>query len=65
MARPISREPKPLRVGGTTGGPPVSGSVDVTVTHRNPPPGVTVTAKGGGDVNVAPPRIEQQQLASA
>jgi hypothetical protein len=55
-------EGKPVQV---TGGPPVSGSVDVTVTHRNPPPGVTVAAKGAGDVNVAPPRIEQQQLAAA
>jgi hypothetical protein len=55
-------EGAPMQV---TGGPPVSGSVDVTVTHRNPPPGVTVAAKGAGDVNVAPPRIEQQQLAAA
>jgi hypothetical protein len=54
-------EGKPVQV---TGGPPVSGSVDVTVTHRNPPPGVTVAAKGTGDVNVASPRIEQQQLQS-
>ena len=53
------------RTAQVTGGPPVSGSVDVTVTHRNPPPGVTVAAKGAGDVNVAPPRTEQQQLAAA
>jgi hypothetical protein len=48
-----------------TGGPPVSGSVDITVTHKNPPPGATVTARGQGDVNVDDPRTEHQTLAAA
>jgi GH24 family phage-related lysozyme (muramidase) len=48
-----------------TGGPPVSGSVDVNITHRNPPPGTTVTTTGRGDVDVAPLRVEQQQLSAA
>ena len=47
-----------------TGGPPVSGSVDVTVTHKNPPPGATVTASATGDATVGEPRTEQQQLAN-
>lgn len=55
-------EGKPAEV---TGGPSVSGSVDVTVTHRNPPPGTTIEAKGRGDVDVPPPRTEQQQLTAA
>jgi hypothetical protein len=45
------------------GGPPVSGSVDVTVTHRNPPAGATIAATGTGDVNIAQPRVEYAQLA--
>jgi muramidase (phage lysozyme) len=43
--------------------PPVNGSVDVSITHRNPPPDASVTAKGSGPVNVAPPRVEHAQLA--
>lgn len=50
----------PLQV---TGGAPVSGAVDITVTHKNPPPGATVTAAGTGDVNVAAPRTEQQAFS--
>jgi hypothetical protein len=46
-----------------TGGPPVSGKVDVAITHRNPPPGARVTATGTGDVAVAEPRVEYSQLA--
>ena len=46
-----------------TGGPPVSGSVDVTVKHVNPPPGATVTASGTGDVNLEAPRVEQQNFS--
>jgi GH24 family phage-related lysozyme (muramidase) len=54
---------KPAQV---TGGPPVSGSVDVTITHKNPPPGAVVTASATGDgLTVAPPRTEQQQLSAA
>ncbi|HSR78766.1 MAG TPA: transglycosylase SLT domain-containing protein [Xanthobacteraceae bacterium] len=49
-----------------TGGAPVSGSVDVTVTHKNPPAGATMTATAEGDgINLAPPRTEHQQLAAA
>ena len=59
----------PMRAAGApaqvTGGPPVSGSVDVTITHKNPPPGAVVTASATGDANVAPPRTEQQQLSAA
>jgi hypothetical protein len=48
-----------------TGGPPVSGSVDVTITHKNPPPGSFVTASASGDASVSRPRTEQQQLSAA
>ena len=41
-----------------------NGSVDVSITHKNPPPDSAVTATGTGAVNVAPPRVERQQLAS-
>jgi hypothetical protein len=44
------------------GAPPVRGSVDVTVTHKNPPAGSSVTATGSGDVNVGGPRVEFAQL---
>jgi muramidase (phage lysozyme) len=43
--------------------PPVNGSVDVSITHRNPPPNAAVTATGSGSVNVAPPRVEHAALA--
>jgi predicted chitinase len=43
--------------------PPINGSVNVDITHRNPPPDASVTAQGDGAVNVAPPRIEHPQLA--
>jgi hypothetical protein len=46
-----------------TGGPPVSGKVDVAITHRNAPVGTSVVASGSGDVSVAPPRVEYSQLA--
>ena len=45
------------------GAAPVSGNVDITVTHRNPPPGATIAAAGTGDVTVAQPRVEYAQLA--
>lgn len=48
-----------------TGGAPVSGAVDVNITHRNPPPGTTLTATSTGDVNVPAPKTEQQQFAFA
>ena len=57
---PMVAEGKPAQV---TGGPPVTGSIDVTVTHKNPPPGATVTAAATGDaLKVAPTRTEQQQF---
>lgn len=43
---------------------PVKGSVDVSITHKNPPPDSAVTAKGTGQVNVAPPKVEHQDFAS-
>ena len=43
--------------------PPVNGAVDVSITHRNPPPNAAVTATGSGSVNVAPPRVEHAALA--
>jgi hypothetical protein len=54
----------PMSVAGA--GKPANGSVDVTVTHKNAPPGTTVsgTAEGAG-VNLVGPRIEQQQLSAA
>jgi Phage tail lysozyme len=62
MAPPASlAQGAPVEV---TGGAPVSGSVDVTITHKNPPPGATVTAAGMGDVNVGAPRTEQQSLGN-
>ena len=42
---------------------PLKGAVDVSITHKNPPPDSAVTATGSGAVNVAPPRVERQQLA--
>lgn len=42
---------------------PVNGSVDVSITHKNPPPNSAVTATGTGAVNVAPPRVEHQNMA--
>lgn len=42
---------------------PVNGSVDVSITHKNPPPNSAVTATGSGAVNVAPPRVEHQNMA--
>jgi hypothetical protein len=43
--------------------PRINGSVDVAITHRNPPPNSAVTATGSGSVNVAPPRVEHAQLS--
>jgi Mannosyl-glycoprotein endo-beta-N-acetylglucosaminidase len=43
---------------------PVNGSVDVSITHKNPPPNSAVTATGSGAVNVAPPRVEYQDMQS-
>jgi hypothetical protein len=42
---------------------PVNGAVDVSITHKNPPPNSAVTATGSGAVNVAPPRVEHQNMA--
>lgn len=42
----------------------VNGAVDVSITHKNPPPNSAVTATGSGAVNVAPPRVEHQDMAS-
>ena len=46
------------------GARPVNGSVDVNITHKNPPPNSAVTATGSGAVNVAPPRVEHQDMTS-
>lgn len=43
---------------------PINGSVDIAITHKNPPPDAAVTARGAGAVNVAPPKVEHQELAS-
>ena len=43
----------------------LNGSVDVSITHKNPPPDSAVTARGSGQVNVAPPRVEYQNFAAA
>ena len=43
---------------------PVNGAVDVSITHKNPPPNSAVTATGSGSVNVAPVRVEHQEMAS-
>jgi hypothetical protein len=43
---------------------PVNGSVDVSITHKNAPPNSAVTATGSGSVNVAPVRVEHQDMAS-
>ena len=43
---------------------PPNGAVDVNITHKNPPPNSAVTATGSGSVNVAPVRVEQQDMAS-
>ena len=43
---------------------PVNGSVNVDITHKNAPPNSSVTATGSGSVNVAPVRVEHQDMAS-
>jgi muramidase (phage lysozyme) len=40
-----------------------NGAVDVNITHKNPPPNSAVTASGSGAVNVAPVRVEHQNMA--
>jgi hypothetical protein len=40
----------------------INGAVDVSITHSNPPPDATVTAKGSGSVNVQPLRTERPQV---
>jgi muramidase (phage lysozyme) len=69
MAANAPPAPAPARAEGApaqvTGGPPVSGSVDVTITHKNAPAGSFVTASAAGDANVSRPRTEQQQLSAA
>jgi hypothetical protein len=49
----------PVQVGQT-----LNGAVDVNITHKNPPPNSAVTATGSGSVNVAPVRVEHQDMAS-
>jgi hypothetical protein len=41
---------------------PLNGTVDVNITHKNPPPDAAVTARGTGAVNVPPPKIEFQDF---
>ena len=55
------RQQRRADAAGTTA-PPVSGSVDVNITHQRPPPGVRLSATATGDVNLSAPRTEQQQL---
>ena len=43
----------------------VNGAVDVNITGKNLPPDSAVTARGTGAVNVAPPRVEYQDFATA
>jgi predicted chitinase len=64
--------PAPAQVAQATAPPaqvppptPANGIVDVNVTHKNPPPNTAITATAtGSGVNVAPPRVEHQELAS-
>lgn len=42
----------------------INGAVDVSITHKNPPPDSAVTATGTGNVNVAPPRVEYQDFST-
>lgn len=42
---------------------PDNGQVNVDITHKNAPPDATVTARGTGNVNVNPIKIEVPQLA--
>jgi hypothetical protein len=42
----------------------INGAVDVNITGKNLPPDSAVTAKGSGQVNVPPPRVEFQDFAS-
>lgn len=42
----------------------INGAVDVSITHKNPPPDAAVTAKGSGQVNVGTPRVEYQDFAT-
>jgi len=53
----------PATVASPTGGA-VNGKVDVAITGKNLSPDTAVTAKGSGQVKVAPPRVEHQELAS-
>jgi hypothetical protein len=59
-APPVATAP-PVQVGQAA---PVNGAVDVSITHKNPPPNSAVTATGSGSVNVAPVRVEHQDMAS-
>ena len=70
LGRQIPKEAIAKGVGMATGTPvtvpqqaPVNGAVDVSITHKNPPPNSAVTATGTGAVNVAPPRVEHQNMA--
>jgi hypothetical protein len=59
-----SRAPLPADVPFDVPTRPPNGTVDVSITHKNPPPNSAVTATGSGNVNVAPVRVEQQDMAS-
>jgi muramidase (phage lysozyme) len=58
-AAPAVAAAPPVAVGAPA---PVNGSVDVSITHNNPPPNSSVTASGTGNVNVAPVRVEYQDM---
>jgi len=42
----------------------INGTVDIAITHKNPPPNAAVTASGSGAVTVQPPKVEHQELAT-
>jgi hypothetical protein len=60
VAPPVPGAP-PVNVAQST---PPNGAVDVSITHKNAPPNSSVTATGSGSVNVAPVRVEHQDMAS-
>jgi len=60
-APPVAAAP-PIVIPPATGS--INGAVDVSITHRNPPPNTSVTASGTGAVNVAPPTVAAQNLGA-
>jgi len=60
---PQQPPPQPPPVVVPPSAPPNS-VLDVSITHKNPPPNSAVTATATGPVNVAPVRVEHQDMAS-